>query len=182
MCVNVLNAGTILFTLDNLMDFITINDVWSFRDILNKLTELLDTEPTFIPSIDGEVRVVVPNPNNDGYTALAEILIYERYAQIKFRNPSKLVEHQLELLPWMMGLNYYIWDDNEYDLDNADSVISTTMVYEQHIKFSDTEEQYFQHMTQHDNSFFTMEELRDAKLLMKRMYEYFNITPVPKEK
>lgn len=163
------------------MERLTINDVWSFRDILNKLTDLLDSKPEFTYARDGEVRVVVPNPTNNVYTDLAAIFIYERYAQVKFRNPDKLVEHQLDLLPWMMGLNYHIWDDNKY-LSGSDEFISSLIITNTHVKFTDTEEEYFQRMTQQDNSFFTMEELRDAKLLMKRMYEYFKITPVPQEK
>lgn len=166
------------------MDFVTLNDVWTFRDILNKANALLETKPIVTNELDGSAWIMIQNPTKIRYTHLAEIFIYERYAQIKFRNPSKLVEHQLDLLPWMMGLNYYVWDDNEYEFEDTDTgiVISSTIAHQQHIKFTDTEEEYFQRMTQQDNSFFTMEELHDAKLLMKRMYEYFNITPVQQEK
>ncbi|AMM43961.1 hypothetical protein FDG95_gp581 [Pectobacterium phage vB_PcaM_CBB] len=148
-------------------------ELLSFRNIIDKANELIDSNPILHQERDDECKITVPNPTNIGYDELWEIWGYERFVRIKFRDPDQLIEYQIDLLPWNMSVNYNIWNDNK----NSPS----SMVRKIHIKFTDTEEEYFQRMTQQDNSFFTMEELRDAKLLMKRVYEYFNITPVPQE-
>lgn len=149
-------------------------ELLSFRNVIDKANKLLDSNPILHRERDGECKISVPNPTNIGYDELWEIWGYDRFVRIKFRDPDQLIEYQIDLLPWNMSVNYNIWNDNK----NSPS----SMIRKIHIKFTDTEEEYFQRMTQQDNSFFTMEELRDAKLLMKRVYEYFNITPVPQEK
>lgn len=152
----------------------TTIDVLSFRNILDKANEFLDICTGYIREADGTCHFTIPNPTNIGYSDLGEIWAYERFARIKYRDPEKLIEYQIDLLPWNMALNYNIWNDNR---DKP-----PTILMKQHIKFTDTEEEYFQRMTQQDNSYFSMEELRDAKVLMKRIYQYFEIEPVKQEK
>lgn len=147
----------------------------SFREVLDKANEFISTSPEFQISKNGSVSVTVKNPiQNDGYDELVEFFIYERFARFKFRDPKLLVEYQLDLLPWNMSLNYNIWNDSTSGPQRY--------VWEQHVRFTDTEEEYFQRLTQQDNTFFTMEELRDAKALMLKSYEYVNIVPVAQEK
>lgn len=148
-------------------------DLLSFRSVLDKTNNLLDSKPAYYEERD-IVKISIPNPTNIGYDELGEIWAYERCIRIKLRDPDQLVEYQLDLLPWLMGLNYNVWNDNK---NSASSMVRIV-----HIKFTDTEEEYFQRMTVEDNTYFCMEELRDAKLLMNRIYEYFNIIPVPQEK
>ncbi|AFC21841.1 hypothetical protein GAP32_389 [Cronobacter phage vB_CsaM_GAP32] len=145
----------------------------NFRDILNKANTLIDSKPNIDTSRQGECKISVLNPTLIGYDELASIWGYERCIQIKFRDPEQLIEYQLDLLPWCMGLNYTIWNDNK----NA----NVCKVRAVHIKYVETEEEYFQRMTQQDNSYFSMEELRDAKILMNRIYSYFDIIPVAQE-
>lgn len=147
----------------------------SFREVLDKAFDFISTSPVFQIKNDNTVTVVVPNINtNEGYNELTEVFVYERYARFKFRDPKLMVEYHLDLLPWNMSLNYNIWNDN--------SSGPQRYVWEMHVRFTDTEEEYFQRQTQQDNTFFSMEELRDAKALMFKTYEYFGINPVPQEK
>ena len=149
-------------------------DVLSFRNILDKANEFIDISSGYIQEADGTCYISIPNPTNIGYSELGEIWAYERFARVKYRDPDKLIEYQIDLLPWNMALNYNIWNDNR---DTPPTILML-----RYIKFTDTEEEYFQRMTVEDNTYFCMEELRDAKLLMNRIYEYFNIIPVPQEK
>ena len=149
-------------------------ELLSFRNVLDKANDLLDTNPVYLEEQDNTCKISIPNPTNIGYDELWEVWAYERFVRIKFRDPDQLIEYQVDLLPWNMSVNYNIWNDNKN--------YPSSMVRKTHIKFTDTQEEYFERMTQQDNSYFTMQELRDAKLLMKRIYKYFDITPVPQEK
>lgn len=148
-------------------------DLLSFRSVLDKTNNLLDSKPAYYEERD-IFKISIPNPTNIGYDELGEIWAYDRFIRIKLRDPDQLIEYQIDLLPWLMGLNYNVWNDNK---NSASSMVRIV-----NIKFTDTEEEYFQRMTVEDNTYFCMEELRDAKLLMNRIYEYFNIIPVPQEK
>lgn len=148
-------------------------DLLSFRSVLDKTNNLLDSKPAYYEERD-IFKISIPNPTNIGYDELGEIWAYDRFIRIKLRDPDQLIEYQLDLLPWLMGLNYNVWNDNKNSASSSVRIVN--------IKFTDTEEEYFQRMTVEDNTYFCMEELRDAKLLMNRIYEYFNIIPVPQEK
>lgn len=130
-------------------------------EVIDRAFSYLSTNPEIIIERDGSKVSKKKNPEGDFYSEEFDVFIYERYAQVKFRDSKSEVEYQLCMMPWKMSAGLNIWDDSE----NA----KTSIIKMNECKFSEP------------SGVWNETALKEAKDLMYKMYEYYNVTPCAQE-
>lgn len=134
----------------------------SALDVIERSDTYISTEPEIIIDRDGSKVSKKTNIPGDFYSDEFDVYVYERYAQVKFRDSTGKVEYQLVMKPWNMSVSLNIWNDDP----KAESCI---------IKMVDTK---FIEPTEELSEVV----LQKAKDLMYKMYKYYEITPCAQEK
>lgn len=130
-------------------------------EIIEKANRYLDTKPDVNIENDGSKTSSLKNPAGSFYSDEYDVFVYERYAQMKFRVNETMLEYQLSMMPWSMSASMNIWND---DPEAKSSII------EMRISRFD-----------HPGDKWTNEELSEAKKLMYRMFEYYDVEPCAQE-
>lgn len=150
------------------------NELLSLSEIIKKFVEYFDSNPMF-KNNRGILESYISNPSKIGYDNIIDMSVHERFIEFKYRVPEQLIEYHLLLIHWNMKVDYNIWNDNKDQSSDDWFLISNSST------LIDNEAQYFQKMTQEDNTNFNVSELVELKTLMLRIYQYFNIIPAKME-
>lgn len=130
-------------------------------EVIDRAFSYLSTNPEIIIERDGSKVSRKSNIEGDFYSDEFDVFIYERYAQVKFRDSEREVEYQLCMMPWKMSVSLNIWDDNKK--------AKTSVILMSEAKFTEPSGAWNEVI------------LKEARDLMYKLYEYYNVIPCAQE-